>query len=185
MVFQLRSLEGLMLKLKLQYFGHLRQKTDSFEMTLMLGKIEGSRRRGRQRMIWLDGVTDLVVMGLSRLQELVMDREAWRPWLSKGSDMTERLNWPNWKHCAQSLQSCLTLCDPMDCSPPGSSVRGTLHARILEWVAVSYSRGSSWPRDAAGISYISCIGRQVFCHWHHLGRSGTKSFVELSEYQMR
>ena len=86
------SLERLMVKLKLQYFGHLRQRTDSFEMTLMLGKIEGSRRRGQQRMIWLDGVTDSVVMGLSGLQELVMDREAWGPWLPKGSDMTERLN---------------------------------------------------------------------------------------------
>ena len=109
------SLEEQMLKLKLHHLGHLMQRTNSLEKTLMLGKIEGRRRRGQQRMRWLDDITDSMDMSLSRLQELVMNKEAWccSPWGCKESDMTEQLNRTELNH---NPQYCIPLLSGRDMS---------------------------------------------------------------------
>ena len=157
-----------MLKLKFQYFGHLMQTADSLEKSLMLGTVEGRRRRGHQRMRWLDGITN----AMDELGQTLGDE--WgirRPGVlqSMGSQRVGH----NWVTKQQQFYLCVLacvlshfchvwLCDPMDCSPPGSSVHGILQTRILEWVAIPFAKGSSQPRDW---SPVSCTAGSFFTDW--------------------
>ena len=134
------SFEGLMLKLKLQYFGHLMRRTDSFQKTLMLGKIGGRRRRGRQRMRW---------------------------WIASLTQWTSV-----WAAAAKSLQSCLTLSDPRDCSLPGSSVHEILQAKVLEWGAIAFSVSLSRLLDLV-------MDREA---WRAAVHGVTKSQTRLSDW---
>ena len=147
------SLEGLILKLKLQYFGHLMWRADSFEKTLMLGKIEGRRRRGQQRMRWLNGITDSMEWGWvsSGIGDEQGGVACWGSWGHKELDMTEWLNWTELNY----------------------TVHGILQARILEWVTFPFYRRSSQSRDRTQVSrtaggfFTSWATREAFCTLGH------------------
>ena len=149
------------LKLNLQYFGYLMQRANSLEKTLMLGKIESRRRRGQQRMRWLDGIIDLMNMSLSKFRKTVKDRGSlacWSLWGRKSWTWQQLNN--NHKIHAIIIYVLYTLCYPMDCSLPGSSVHEILQSRIFEEVAMQSSRWSSLP---ICLSHLPC--RWILYSW--------------------
>ena len=153
-----------MLKVKRQSFGHLMQRVDSFEKTLMLGNTEGRRRRKHQKMRWLYGING------PKFEQTPGDGEG-EGGLLCCSPWGHRASWPsNWTATMEESATVLsrsvvsTLCSPTDCSPPGSSVHGIFQARVPEWVAISYSRGSSRPTDQTHVSCVSCTGSQILYH---------------------
>ena len=159
------SLEGLMLKLKLQYFGHLMGRADSFEKTLMLGRIEGRRRRGRQRMRWLDGITDSMGMSLSKLQELVMDREAWRAVIhGVAKSWTQLSNWTELNFCAGRLLSIA--------STPGDQTHQSYRKSVLNihwkdwcWSWSSNTLATRWPNSLEKTVMLGKIEGKRITRW--------------------